>query len=84
MQIARQVYGINTAENALAIFFRNGEAAYITKRFDIREDGSRWGKEDFATLAGKSAENEGPAFRYNYSYEELAELVKTYVRFLCD
>ena len=34
MQIAKQVYGINTAENAM-IFFRNGAPAYITKRFDV-------------------------------------------------
>ena len=32
MQIARQVYGIQTAENAL-IFFEDGTPAYITKRF---------------------------------------------------
>src|SRR5690606_40079276 len=42
MQIARQVYGINTAENAL-IFFSNGEPAYITKRFDVKEDGTKLG-----------------------------------------
>ena len=34
MQIARQVYGIETAENAL-IFFKDGTPAYITKRFDV-------------------------------------------------
>jgi serine/threonine-protein kinase HipA len=34
MQIARQVYGIETAENAL-IFFKNGAQAYITRRFDV-------------------------------------------------
>ena len=78
MQIARQVYGIHTAENAL-IFFRNGEPAYITKRFDVKEDGTKWGKEDFASLAGKTQENAGPAFKYNYSYEELAELLVEYV-----
>ena len=78
MQIARQVYGIPTAENAL-IFFENGDPAYITKRFDVKEDGTRWGKEDFATLAGKTAENAGPDFKYKYSYEELAELVLKYV-----
>ena len=78
MQIARQVYGINIAENAL-IFFKNGEPAYITKRFDVKETGVRWGKEDFATLAGKTAENAGPDFKYKYSYEELAELVRKFV-----
>jgi serine/threonine-protein kinase HipA len=37
MQIAAQVYHIPTANNAL-IFFENGEPAYLTKRFDLRED----------------------------------------------
>lgn len=78
MQIARQVYGIHTAKNAL-IFFKNGEVAYITKRFDVNKDGTRWNKEDFATLAGKTTENAGPDFKYQYSYEELAELVVKYV-----
>ncbi len=78
MQIARQVYDINTAENAL-IFFENGELAYITKRFDVKEDTAKWGIEDFATLAGKTSENAGHDFKYEYSYEELAELLKKYV-----
>jgi serine/threonine-protein kinase HipA len=78
MQIAQQVYGINTAANAL-IFFKDGAAAYITKRFDVKPDGSRWGKEDFASLAGKSADNAGPDFKYNYSYEEIGDLIKKYV-----
>ncbi len=74
MQIARQVYRISTAENAL-IFFENGDPAYITKRFDVKEDATKWGKEDFASLAGKTTENAGPDFKYKYSYEEVAELV---------
>lgn len=78
MQIARQVYAINTAENAL-IFFKTGEPAYITKRFDVKQDGTKWGKEDFATLAGKTTENAGANFKYDYSYEALAELLKRYV-----
>ena len=77
MQIAKQVYGINTAENAL-IFFKNGTPAYITKRFDVSEDGSIWAKEDFATLSGKSKNNDTPDFKYDYSYEELGSLIKKY------
>jgi serine/threonine-protein kinase HipA len=53
--------------------------AYITKRFDVAEDGKKIGKEDFATLAGKTAETAGPNFKYEYSYEEMAELVQTYI-----
>ena len=78
MQIAKQVFGINTAENAL-IFFSNGDPAYITRRFDVKPDGSKRGKEDFATLAGKARENDGPDFKYNYSYEEAGLLIKQYV-----
>lgn len=78
MQIAKQVFGLQAAENAL-IFFSNGEPAYITKRFDVREDGSKWGKEDFATLAGRTEENTGPNFKYDYSYEAMGELLKRHV-----
>ncbi|MEX0660482.1 MAG: HipA domain-containing protein [Balneolaceae bacterium] len=78
MQIARQVFDIQTAENAL-IFFKNGEPAYITKRFDVAEDCKKIGKEDFATLARKTAETAGPNFKYEYSYEEMAELVQHYI-----
>lgn len=78
MQIAKQIYGINTAENAV-IFFKNGEIAYITKRFDVKDDGKKLSTEDFASLAGKTAENAGPDYKYKYSYEELASLIKKYI-----
>ena len=50
-----------------------------TKRFDVKDNGTKWGKEDFATLAGKTSENAGPDFKYEYSYEELTELVRKFV-----
>lgn len=78
MQIAKQVYYINTAGNAL-IFFKNGDPAYLTKRFDIKSDGTKLGKEDFASLAGKTKDISGPDFKYEYSYEELGQLLKKYV-----
>ncbi len=78
MQIAQQVYGINTPGNALT-FFKNGEHAYITIRFDVKVNGSKWGKEDFAALAGKTEENAGHDFKYKYSYEEAAELIRKYI-----
>jgi serine/threonine-protein kinase HipA len=53
MQMARQVFEIETAENAL-IFFQNEQPAYLTKRFDLKKDGSKWAKEDFASLAGRT------------------------------
>ena len=77
MQIAKQVYGLNTAENAM-IFFKNGSPAYITKRFDVKEEGGKWGKEDFASLAGKTKDNAGANFKYEYSYEEVGMLIQKY------
>ena len=61
------------------MFFSNDEPAYLTKRFDVGANGSKFGKEDFATLAGKTEENAGNNFRYEYSYEGIAELIKNYV-----
>lgn len=78
MQVARQVFRINTAENAM-IFFKDGTPAYITRRFDVKEDGLKWGKEDFASLAGRSSDNAGPNFKYDYSYEEMGTLIQKYV-----
>jgi serine/threonine-protein kinase HipA len=78
MQIARQVYGINTAENAM-LFFKDGTPAYLTKRFDVKADGKKRGKEDFASLAGKTKDNAGADFKYAYSYEEIGLLLHKYV-----
>lgn len=77
MQIARQVYGLNTAENAL-IFFRDGTPAYLTKRFDVTAEGSKRGKEDFASLAGKTSDQGGANFKYDSSYESLGLLLQKY------
>lgn len=75
MQIAHQVYGIETAENAL-IFFGNGSPAYITKRFDLKSDGNKLAQEDFASLAGKSPQTHGTNYKYKGSYLELFELMR--------
>ncbi len=78
MQIANQIYRIPTAENGL-VFFSNNEAAYLTKRFDVTDGLMKLGKEDFASLAGKTEQIAGPNFKYNYSYEGIAELIKIHV-----
>lgn len=78
MQIARQIYQIETAENAL-IFFKNGDPAYITKRFDINEQGIKLAEEDFATLAGKSPQTHGEHYKYEGNYLELFDLIKKFL-----
>ncbi len=78
MQIARQVYGIETAENAL-IFFKNGAPAYITKRFDVKEDGSKWAQEDFASLLGRTPQTHGANYKYSGHYLELFEAMGKHI-----
>ena len=78
MQIARQVYGIETAENAL-IFFKDGEPAYITKRFDVKEDGGKRAQDDFASLAGRTPQTHGEHYKYSGNYLELFELMKRHL-----
>ena len=78
MQIARQVFGIETAENAL-IFFKDGKPAYITKRFDIREDGTKAAQEDFASIAGRTPQTHGSNFKYTGNYYELFKLMQAHL-----
>jgi serine/threonine-protein kinase HipA len=78
MQIARQVYGIETAENAL-IFFKDGTPAYITKRFDVNGDGLKWAQEDFASLAKRTPQTHGEHYKYLGNYLELFKLMRNYL-----
>ena len=80
MQIASQVYHIETAANAVC-FFRDGEVAYLTRRFDVASDGSKYQQEDFASLAGLTKAHGGSDYKYNtLSYEECAELIRRYTK----
>ncbi len=78
MQIARQVFQIETAENGI-IFFQNGEMAYLTKRFDRTESGQKLAKEDFAVLAGRTPQTHGINYKYEGSYLELFQIMQQYV-----
>ncbi len=79
MQIASQVYGIETAANALC-FFDDGTPAYITRRFDVHRKG-KYKQEDFAALLGYTKDNAGSNYKYDKaSYEECAEVIHRYVK----
>ena len=78
MQIAEQAFKMETAANGLC-FFKGGDIAYITKRFDIAPDGKKYRVEDFASLAGLTSDSAGVNFKYDYSYEEIAELIKRFI-----
>lgn len=79
MQIANQVYKIDTALNAI-VFFADDEPAYIVKRFDRTKDGKKTLQEDFAQVAGRTEELNGKNYKYDFSYEEIAELMKKHIK----
>ncbi|MCC8071880.1 MAG: HipA domain-containing protein [Bacteroidales bacterium] len=79
MQMASQIYGIETAPNGIC-FFRDGEMAYITRRFDVYSKG-KYALEDFASLMGLTKANGGSDFKYNNgSYEDCAEIIRKFVK----
>ena len=79
MQIASKLFRIETAANALC-FFENGDPAYITRRYDIAPNGSRIQQEDFASLAGVSAERYGRDYKYSaLSYEDIGMLIQRFL-----
>ena len=78
MQLASQVFGIKTAANAL-IYFKDGSPAYITRRFDVKSDGSKYLQEDMAQISGSSRHSRGENFKYEGTYEDIAELIRLHV-----
>jgi len=78
MQIAKQAYGLNIPANAL-IYFKDGSLAYLVRRFDQGADGNKYQQEDFAQIAQATSETHGENYKYDFSYEEIAELIKTYI-----
>lgn len=79
MQMAKQIFKLNVAESAL-LQFTTKEYTYLTKRFDIRNDGSKILQEDLAQTAGLSSDANGSNFKYeSLSYEEIADILKLHV-----
>lgn len=79
MQLASQIYGIETATNGLC-WFKDNQEAYITKRFDVHP-GGKYALEDFASLLGLTKANGGSDFKYcNASYEECGEIIRRHVK----
>jgi serine/threonine-protein kinase HipA len=78
MQIAKQIFNIPTAENVL-IHFQDGTPAYLTKRFDVAADGTKYLQEDFAQLTSRTSKTHGETFKYQGSYEEIGVLIQKFV-----
>ena len=75
MQLAAQVFGIETAENGL-IFFSDGTPAYLVKRFDISPSGEKLAVEDFASLLKRTPQTHGGDYKYKGSYYELFQVLQ--------
>ena len=76
MDIAHDIFKINVAEHEL-VQLADGELAYLTKRFDSRS-GVKLHQEDFCQLSNRSPATHGTDYKYDGSYEELAELIRRF------
>ena len=75
MQIAGQLFNIPVAENGL-ILFKDNTPAYITRRFDVKPDGSKRLQEDFAQISGKTKKSDGDNYKYSGTCEDIGMLIK--------
>lgn len=78
MQIAKQIFKIEVAENTL-VFFQDGSPAYLTKRFDVKDDKSKLAVEDFASLLERTPYTHGEHYKYSGSYLDLFLIMKKYL-----
>ena len=76
MQVASQVFGIETPPNTL-VRFADGELAYMVRRFD-RRGGRKLAQEDLCQLSGRTPSTHGSRFKYDGSYEELGALIRAH------
>lgn len=75
MQLARQVFGIETPPNAL-VLLADGEPAYLVRRYDRAAPTSdgKLHQEDLAQVMGRSTDS--PNWKYQGSYEEMAVAIR--------
>ena len=78
MQLAQQVFKLPTAACAV-LRFADGSPAYLTRRFDVQADGLRLAQEDFAQLGGRTEQEHGDNYKYDFSHEEMAELIRRHL-----
>ncbi len=74
MQMAKQLYGIRTAECCF-MRFANGTPAYVTRRFDYNKDEEKLNQEDFASVLQATKDNDG---KYKYiakTYEDFGDVL---------
>jgi serine/threonine-protein kinase HipA len=75
MQMANQLFNIPVAANGL-IYFKDGTPAYITRRFDVKSDGTKHLQEDFAQISGKTKNSGADNYKYSGTYEDIGKLIR--------
>lgn len=78
MRIAREVFGISTAD-ILLCKDSTGQYVLAVKRFDIREDGGKMPQEDFASILGMSEAGSGNSVKYSGTYADIAAGIRKYI-----
>jgi len=83
MLLSRDVFKIPTALSAL-IEFKDGEKAYITRRFDYSAETVsgvpvKHDQEDFASILDRTSETNGKNYKYDASYEAVARAIRQFV-----
>jgi serine/threonine-protein kinase HipA len=78
MQIAKQVYKMNVAPNAI-MRFDDGELACLVKRFDRTVDGTKRRQEDFCQILNITEEINGNNYKYNGFYSDAIPIFEAFV-----
>jgi serine/threonine-protein kinase HipA len=77
MQIAKQAFKLSVPPNGLT-YFKDGSPAYLVKRFDQTPE-RKLNQEDFAQIAEMTSDTHGKNYKYDFSYEEIAALIKKHI-----
>jgi serine/threonine-protein kinase HipA len=78
MQIAKQVYKMNVAPNAI-MRFDDGELACLVKRFDRTVNGTKRRQEDFCQILNITEETNGNNYKYNGFYSDAIPIFEAFV-----
>jgi len=74
MQLAKQLYGIRTAECCF-MKFANDSPAYVTRRFDYNKDEDKLNQEDFASVLQANKNNDGSYKYLAKTYEDFGDIL---------
>jgi len=77
MHACSYVFGMVVAPCCM-VELADGEPALAVKRFDFDTQGGKISQEDFCQIAGRSDKSHGKNYKYDFTCQELMELIDTY------